>query len=187
MTVSGRSAPTSKPSIRMRRIMVGALAKQGISNREIARRVLHDEATVRRDLQFLRTPEDKRPVKAPRPKKIKLLTPAERLKQMLKVLHQWTVDQALIRPDLLWILPEVGKRLYFKSRLIPNTTASSSLSPAELLPLARPADYQDGDMSDKLESCVTWLAAWLDRCAPGNAALRDEVLNKTERWAEVSL
>ena len=187
MTVSGKSAPTPKPSIRMRRIMVGALAKQGLASREIARRVFHNEATVRRDLQFLRTPEDKRPVKVPRPKKIKLLTPAERLKQMLKVLQQWIVEQALITAEVLWILHEAGNRLFFVSRVFPSTTTPSLLSPAELLLLTRPVDFKDDYMPDKLESCVTWLAAWLDHCAPGNSALRNEVLNKTERWAEASL
>ena len=58
---------------------------------------------------------------------------------------------------------------------------------AGLLPLAQPADYNGDYMSDKLESCANWLAAWMEHCAPGDAAMHDEVLGKIQRWVEVSL
>jgi hypothetical protein len=135
--------------------MVFFLAKKGMSNRAIAKTLKADEATIRRDLNFLRTPKDQRPV--PRQKKIKQLTPEQRLKQMLKVLRQWVADQKLIRPDVLWVLPEAGKRLY-RARERINTLPESPLSPAELLPETRPPDfkkdYLPGDMSEKLEASV---------------------------------
>src|ERR1700735_4723196 len=101
MTVPGKTAGKWKPTPKMRRSMVSLLAKKGLSNRAIAKALKVDEATVRRDLKFLHTPEDQRPIKKRRPKKVRQFTPEQRLQQMLKVSKKWIADQGLARAHVL--------------------------------------------------------------------------------------
>ncbi len=175
-----------KPTPAMRRAMVSLLARKGMSNRAIANEVKSDEATIRRDLKFLHTPEDQRPVKIPRPKKVRRLTREQRLKQMLKIFQKWVADQAMERAYVLWIIPEANKRL-FKAREYISTIPESPLSLAERLHAMKPREPKEHFTSDMLEFWTAWLVNWLALCAPRDEALRDEVLSKTQQWAEVSL
>lgn len=180
-----------KPTPKMRRAMVSLLAKKGLSNRAIAKAVWSDEATVRRDLKFLRTPEDQRPINKRRPKKIKRLTREQSLKQMLKVSKGWIVDQGLNRGDVLdRLLPDAGRSL-FEARGHINTLPEYALRPAELLLETRPSDFRDdykpGEMPEKLAACTNWFKHWMAYCAPRDETLRDEVLGTLTRWAEESL
>jgi hypothetical protein len=183
MVVPGSRTEKANSIIAARRLRVGQLAKEGHSNRVIAKTVGNDEATVRRDLKFLSTPPDQRPVSKRRQRR--RLTDAELLKQMLTVAKRWIAAEALNRHDVFEVLNAAGKRLEFGG--ISGRFDFGSLRPAELLPLMRPAHYDDGDMPAKLESCTVWLAAWLASCAPWDVKLRDDVLNKLERWTEVTL
>jgi hypothetical protein len=173
MTVQVKAAGKWKPTPALRRSVVSLLAKKGMSNRAIAKTLKADEATIRRDLKFLRTPKGQRTV--PRQKKSKRLTPEQRLKQMLKVIRQWVADLNLIRPHVLWVLPEVGKPL-FQARERISTLPESPLSPAELLPATRPPNLKEDYLPDKLEACADWLVRWLAYCAPRDEKLQDEVL-----------
>ena len=180
-----------KPTPAMRRTMVSLLARKGMSNRAIAKEVKSDEATIRRDLKFLHTPKDQRPIKKRRPKKIKRLTREQRLKQMLKVSKQWIVDRALNRGDVLdRLLPDAAKTL-FQARGRIRTFPEYVPGPAELLPLMRTSnfkeDYKPRQMPEKLAAHTDWFIRWLAYCAPRDETLQDEVLGTLTKWAEVSL
>jgi transposase len=87
-----------------------------------------NEGTVRRDLKFLATPESKRPVKKPRPKKpkkvppIKELNPAElrqrHMQEMLETVQYWIDDQGLFSPNIEYVLDEAGKKLHWDRELV---------------------------------------------------------------------
>jgi hypothetical protein len=169
-----------------RRERVALPANHAKSNRVLGTELDAHESTIRRDRKFLRTPKHQRPINKRRPKKIKLLTPEQRLKQMLKVSKQWVADQAMERAYVLWIIPEADKRL-FKARELISTFPEPSLSPAELLVAMRPSEPKEHFTSDMLEFWANWLVRWLAHCAPRDEKLWEEVLCKTQRWAEVSL
>ena len=104
MTSSLPEAGRLKCNPAQRRVEVYLLSKNGLPNREIARRLNCDEGTVRRDLKFLRTPASERPpLKEPRPKKVKIITPEQRLKQFFRAAKEWFPSEGLIRPDILFI------------------------------------------------------------------------------------
>ena len=186
-----KSADGWKPTPKMRRIMVFLLAKKDWSNYAIAEKIGCDEATIRRDLKFLRTPKDQRPISKRRPKKLRRLTREQSLKQMLKVSRGWIVGQGLNRGDVLdRLLPDAGRSL-FEARGHINTLPEYALRPAELLLETRPSNFRDnykpGDMPEKLAACTGWFIRWMAYCAPRDETLRDEVLGALTRWAEVSL
>jgi hypothetical protein len=190
MTLPVKARSKWKPSPSLRRSAVSLLAKKGLSNRAIAKTVWADEATIRRDLIFLRTPKDQRPINKRRTKKIKRLTREQSLKQMLKASKGWIVDQGLNRGDVLdRLLPDAGRSL-FEARGHINTLPEYALRPAELLLETRPSnfrdDYKPGDMPEKLAACTGWFTRWMAYCAPRDETLRDEVLGALTRWTEVS-
>jgi hypothetical protein len=158
--------------------------KAGKSNRAIAKELGVDEGTVRRDRKFLTTPEDKRPLRAPRPKKpkegrpIREISPDESRRRhhqhMLKVVQFWITQEGLLRPDVeLFVLPEAGKRLY-QHRHSLSQFAAPVKSPDELLSLTRPTYAVEDYMPSKLGFYADWLAC----CLPREEELQDEVLRQ---------
>jgi len=167
------------------------LSNKGLPNREIARRLYCDEGTVRRDLKFRRTPASERPpLKQPRPKKVKIITPEQRLKQFLRAAKEWFPSEGLIRPDILFVISEAARRLYVGKALYSHL-GDPMLKPAELLLEAAPARPKDiegpGSMPEKVEYCTNWFARWVAFNWPRDEKTRDEVLKKMTLWAEQEL
>jgi hypothetical protein len=110
MIVIGKKENKAQSIIDERRSRVGQLAELGRSNREIAKEVGADEATVRPDRKFLQTPDYLRPVSKRRQRR--RLSYDELLKQMFTVIKRWIADEALNRHDVFEVLNAAGKRLY---------------------------------------------------------------------------
>jgi transposase-like protein len=174
------------PIERRQRVMLGV--KAGKSNRALAKELGVDEGTVRRDRKLIETPEDKRPMRAPRPKKpkkerpVRELTPEERLQRhwqlMLTVVQLWIRKEGLLLPDLeLFVLPKVGKLLHQHRHSLSQFPAPVK-SPDELLSLTRPTYAVEDYMPSKLGFYADWLARWLACCLPREEELQDEVLRQ---------
>jgi len=191
MTSSLPEAGRLKCNPAQRRVEVYLLSKNGLPNREIARRLNCDEGTVRRDLKFLRTPASERPpLKEPRPKKVKIITPEQRLRQFLRAAKEWFPSEGLIRPDILFVTSEAARHLYVGEGLYSHP-ADPTLNPAELLLQAAPATPINiegpGSMPERLEYCTNWFARWVALNWPRDEKTRDEVLKKMTLWAEQEL
>jgi hypothetical protein len=149
-----------------------------------------DEGTIRRDLKFLQTPEDQRPVKETRQKKINLLSPEQRFKQVMKIGKKWFLDQELSHYAGLWVISEAGRRLHFgrqNYRHLPEPI----LSPAELLPSAEPERQefpdQPGADIEKQEHCTAWFARWQALNYPRDEKTQDKVLRDLQDWVQGEL
>ncbi len=170
--------------------------KDGKLNRAVAKELGVDEGTVRRDRKFLATPENERPMRVPRPKKLKEpkkgksvreLTPEERRQQywqlMLTVVKLWITQAGLIPPDLEWhVLPEAGRLLHHQRHFLSQLPEPVE-SPDELLSLTRPTNVVEDYMPSKLPFYAEWLARWLAYCLPREEEQQDEFLRQTSVWA----
>jgi hypothetical protein len=166
------------PTERRHRVALGVQA--GKSNRAIAKELRVDEKMIRLDRKFLATPEDKRPVKTPRPKKPK--PPQLHWKQMLTAVKLWISQEGLLRPDLeLFVLPDAGKLLY-RNKHAQSQIPEPVKSPDELLFLTRPTYAVEDYMPSKLPFYAEWLARWLACCLPREEELQDQFLRETADW-----
>lgn len=170
-----------------RRERVALAATTGKSNRVIAAELGVDEATVRRDLKFLATPLEQRPVKKPeKVKPVRELSPDKmhdrRLKQLLELAQQWVLQEHLILPDIEHVLHEAGKLMH-RDRALVMRLPDRPETPSELLVSAQPRRIPEDYMPDKLDYCVEWFARWLASCLPREEELRDEVLRSISKWA----
>ena len=183
MTLPVKARSKWKPSPSLRRSAVSLLAKKGLSNRAIAKTVWADEATIRRDLKFLRTPKGQRPINKRRTKKIKRLTREQSLKQMLKASKGWIVDQGLLRDEVIYsLLPDAKKWLDLNRGTFPEYP----LRPAALLLKTRPPNFSPAGI-EMFAACADWFKSFLAHCAPLDASLREEVVNTLIDWAKSTL
>lgn len=170
-----------------RRQIVALGVAAGKSNRAIAKELGVDEGTVRRDRQFLATPEHERPIKLQRGKPrrrrydLRSADGQERhIRRVLRVAKPWILQQDLILSQVEYVLSEAGKLLYRSS---PPGSLTSTMSPAELLLPTRPPWNPGEYVPDKLRFYSQWLARWLFCCFPREERLRDEVLKQISAWA----
>jgi hypothetical protein len=151
------------------------------SNRAIAKEFRLDEGTIRLDRKFLATPENERPIKIPRPERLK--RPQRHWKRMLTAAQLWITQKGLLAADLeLYVLPDAGKLLY-QYRHSLNQFPEPVKSPDELLSLTRPTETVEDYMPSKLPFYDKWLARWLACCLPREEELRDKFLQQTSIWA----
>jgi hypothetical protein len=175
-----------------RREYVALPINAGKSNRAVATELNVDEGTIRRDRKFLATPENERPVKLPRPKKLTKVSPVRELdpaelrrryvEYMVEVLQSWIGEQSLILPDIEYVLEMADKHLH-EGRSSVSRLPESPHNPVELLPLTRPNRVVEDYMPAKLDYCAEWLARWLACCLPRDEELQDEVRHLTAKWA----
>ncbi len=161
----------------------------GKSNRAIAKELDVDEGTIRRDRKFLAIPEHQRPVKTPRPKKVrpaKVLEPGElsrrKFRSMLDVVKHWLAEQGFVLLEIETVLEGAGRRLY-QGRNIVKGLPDSPHTPAELLLMTRPNDEVEDHMPARVEHCMEWRARWIPSCLPRDEARQDQFLREVSRWA----
>lgn len=185
--------PIDPYSMAERRKFVALPANQSKSNRALAKELRLDEGTIRRDRKYLRTPVDKRPapkVRLPNPPKPpKLYDPSnaeKHRKRMLAAAKQWLEEQALILPDVEWVVDQAGRELYFGWQSIANLPPPIK-SPADLFPLVRPKEEVEDYMPPKLYFCKDWLARWLACCLPRQAQAQERMLLEILRMAQLKV
>lgn len=101
---------------------------------------------------------------------------------MLVAAEQWLDEQALLLPEVEWVVEQAGRALYFERDSIPDLSKPTK-SLYALFPLVRPGGEVEDYMPPKRYFCKDWLARWLACCLPRQSEAQDEILKETLHMA----
>jgi hypothetical protein len=156
--------------------------KAGKSNRALGKELDTDERTIRNDRKFLAIPEESRPAKVVKPKKVRppKRRPAQSpMNTVLKIAQAWLIEQQLGFGSIEYVLEAAPSYLYGYRPEI-NKIPDPSLTPAELLSHTEPKQFDfDPDNPARNEDYhALWLARWLAACFPRDDHKRTEILKR---------
>lgn len=176
-------------SERRKAVALGILA--GKSNRALAKELDCDERTIRNDRKFSAIPEESRPAKVVKPKKVRPPRgrPAQSpMNTVLKLAQAWLVEQQVGFWSVEYILQAAPRYLYVYRTEI-NLLPDPSLTPAELLLRAEPKqfDFDPNNSARNEDYHALWLARWLAACFPRDDQTRTEILKRISGWVRENL